>query len=135
MVNIIHVGSLGFIFLTLLSGIMTLQPTSQPRTKEHGLARHQIAMALLGFPSIALGSMFMIYNKTTHGSNHFTTWHAVSLHYPAGHFGSKSSRNLDLWQLYGYFCKPSLALSARGLGLPLPRPSTNITGNVILAFT
>jgi len=66
--------TLALLFFTY--GIMTLQPTSQPRTKEHGLARHQVAMALLGFPSIALGSMFMIYNKTTHGSDHFTTWHA-----------------------------------------------------------
>lgn len=63
---------------------MTLQPTSQIRTKKHGLARHQVAMLLLGFPSIALGSIFMIYNKAIHGSDHFTTWHGVSLRYLSG---------------------------------------------------
>jgi len=57
-------------------GILTLQPTSQPQTKEAGLARHQVAM-LLGFPAIASGTSFMIYNKHTHDAPHFTSWHGV----------------------------------------------------------
>jgi len=66
--------TLALLFFTY--GILTLQPTSQIRTKKHGLARHQVAMLLFGFLSILLGSIFMIYNKVTHGSDHFTTYHA-----------------------------------------------------------
>jgi len=32
---------------------------------------------LLGFPAIALGTSFMIYNKHTHDAPHFTSWHGV----------------------------------------------------------
>lgn len=56
-------------------GILTLQPTSQPRTKAAGLARHQTAMIICGFPVIVLGTSAMIYNKYTHGAPHFTSWH------------------------------------------------------------
>jgi len=56
-------------------GILTLQPTSHPETKKAGLARHQVAMLLFGFPAIVLGTSSMIYNKYTHGAPHFTSWH------------------------------------------------------------
>ena len=82
--SISFISALGLSYL--LSGIVTLQPTSQPQTKKYGLARHQVAMLLLGFPSIALGSIFIIYNKAVNGSDHFATWHAVSLHDSARHF-------------------------------------------------
>ena len=57
---------------------MTLQPTSQPRTKVRGLARHQVIMLGLGFPAILTGTILIWANKTIHESAHFTTWHAVS---------------------------------------------------------
>ncbi|TFK42764.1 hypothetical protein BDQ12DRAFT_719608 [Crucibulum laeve] len=56
-------------------GILTLQPTSQPRTKAAGLARHQTAILLIGFPSIFLGTLAVSYNKWLRDANHFTTWH------------------------------------------------------------
>lgn len=62
---------------TRIPGIVTLQPTSDPETKAAGLARHQIAIIVLGFPTIILGTSFMIYNKISHGAPHFTTWHSV----------------------------------------------------------
>ncbi|KAI0273815.1 hypothetical protein BC834DRAFT_855710 [Gloeopeniophorella convolvens] len=57
-------------------GILTLQPTSQPKTKAAGLQRHQLAM-LAGFPAIALGTSAMWYNKASHGAAHYTTWHGT----------------------------------------------------------
>jgi len=62
-------------------GILTLQPSSQPQTKKDGLARHQVAMLLLGFPAIAVGTSAMIYIKYAHGAPHFTSWHGVR-HWP-----------------------------------------------------
>jgi len=58
-------------------GILTLQPTSRPQTKEAGLARHQVAMMILGFPAIVLGTFSMIFTKYTHGAPHFTSWHGI----------------------------------------------------------
>ncbi|KAF8078138.1 hypothetical protein FPV67DRAFT_1464322 [Lyophyllum atratum] len=58
-------------------GILTLQPTSQPRTKAAGLARHQAAIFLLGFPSILLGTSAVAYNKWINGKEHMTTWHGT----------------------------------------------------------
>ncbi|KLO17146.1 hypothetical protein SCHPADRAFT_183058 [Schizopora paradoxa] len=58
-------------------GIMTLQPTSQPRTKVLGLVRHQVIMLGLGFPAILTGTILIWANKTIHESAHFTTWHAT----------------------------------------------------------
>ncbi|KAH9180346.1 hypothetical protein EDB89DRAFT_2086314 [Lactarius sanguifluus] len=57
-------------------GILTLQPTSQPKTKAAGLWRHQIAMTT-GFLAIGLGSSAMWYNKESHGAPHITTWHGA----------------------------------------------------------
>ncbi|THH13615.1 hypothetical protein EW146_g6631 [Bondarzewia mesenterica] len=57
-------------------GILTLQPTSQPATKAAGLQRHQIAM-IFGLPTIVLGALSIIWNKSVHDAPHFTTWHGV----------------------------------------------------------
>ncbi|OBZ75657.1 hypothetical protein A0H81_04475 [Grifola frondosa] len=58
-------------------GIMTLQPTSHPKTKAAGLVRHQLAMFFLGVPAITLGTLAMVFNKYLHGAEHFTTWHGT----------------------------------------------------------
>ncbi|KAJ7470335.1 hypothetical protein FB451DRAFT_1474087 [Mycena latifolia] len=57
------------------SGILTLQPTSQPKTKAAGLARHQYAILFAGFPAIFLGTAAVVYNKWAHGKSHFLSWH------------------------------------------------------------
>ncbi|KAN0124367.1 hypothetical protein V8E52_002016 [Russula decolorans] len=57
-------------------GILTLQPTSQPKTKAEGLWRHQIINST-GLLCIALGSSAMFTYKASHGAPHFTTWHAT----------------------------------------------------------
>ncbi|KZP23675.1 hypothetical protein FIBSPDRAFT_858261 [Athelia psychrophila] len=67
--------TLALVFFTY--GILTLQPTADPETKTEGLARHQIAIIVLGFPTIVLGTSFMIYNKVSHAAPHFTTWHSI----------------------------------------------------------
>ena len=59
-------------------GIMTLQPTNQPKTKKSGLARHQVIMLAVGLPAIIVGSVTVFLNKNIHERPHFTTWHAVS---------------------------------------------------------
>ncbi|KAJ6500444.1 hypothetical protein C8R45DRAFT_977715 [Mycena sanguinolenta] len=56
-------------------GIMTLQPTSQPKTKAAGLARHQYAILFAAFPLIFFGTMAISYNKYLHGAEHFKSWH------------------------------------------------------------
>nr|AIY34644.1 hypothetical protein [Polyporus umbellatus] len=56
-------------------GILTLQPSSQAKTKAAGLTRHQLAMMILGVPAITLGTLAIIRNKSMHGNPHFTTWH------------------------------------------------------------
>ncbi|GLB35140.1 putative eukaryotic cytochrome b561 [Lyophyllum shimeji] len=58
-------------------GILTLQPTSQPKTKAAGLARHQTAIFLVGFPSILLGTSAVAYNKWINNKEHMTTWHGT----------------------------------------------------------
>ncbi|KXN90480.1 hypothetical protein AN958_04152 [Leucoagaricus sp. SymC.cos] len=58
-------------------GIMTLQPTYQPRTKAAGFIRHQTAIFYFAFPLIALGTLAAIYNKILRGYPHFKTWHAT----------------------------------------------------------
>ena len=60
------------------TGILTLQPTSQPKTKAAGLRRHQIAM-ITGFLTISLGASAMWYNKESHFAPHITSWHGVCL--------------------------------------------------------
>ncbi|KAI0811242.1 hypothetical protein BC629DRAFT_1580321 [Irpex lacteus] len=59
-------------------GILTLQPTSQAKTKAAGLMRHQLAMIVLGFPVIFLAYLSIFATKIIHGRAHFTTWHGVS---------------------------------------------------------
>ncbi|KAI0736612.1 hypothetical protein C8Q72DRAFT_800723 [Fomitopsis betulina] len=58
-------------------GIVTLQPTSQPRTKAAGLSRHQTAMLWGGYPAILMGTLAIWWNKNVHGSHHATTWHGI----------------------------------------------------------
>jgi len=64
------------IFL-LTYGILTLQPTSQPKTKAAGLARHQIAIFTLAFPLLVLGTVAVWYHKWLRGAAHLTTWHGI----------------------------------------------------------
>jgi len=58
-------------------GILTLQPTNQPKTKAAGLKRHQIIMLGLGLPTIFVGTLLIFWNKIIHEHGHFTTWHAT----------------------------------------------------------
>ncbi|THH32984.1 hypothetical protein EUX98_g1177 [Antrodiella citrinella] len=58
-------------------GILTLQPTSQPRTKAAGLIRHQLAMIALGIPVAIVGTSIVIYNKSRNNREHFTSWHGT----------------------------------------------------------
>ncbi|KAF5386876.1 hypothetical protein D9615_001682 [Tricholomella constricta] len=58
-------------------GILTLQPTSQPRTKAAGLARHQIAIFLVGLPLILLGTTAIAYHKWINNKESMTTWHGT----------------------------------------------------------
>ncbi|KAG9318240.1 hypothetical protein JVU11DRAFT_321 [Chiua virens] len=58
-------------------GILTLQPTSQPKTKAAGLQRHKIAMIGLGVPLILAGTAAIILQKNSHLSPHFTSWHGT----------------------------------------------------------
>lgn len=60
-------------------GIITLQPTSQPKTKAAGLLRHQLAMVTLGFPTLILGTLAVVYHKYLKDGPHFTSWHGVSI--------------------------------------------------------
>ncbi|KAJ7197213.1 hypothetical protein GGX14DRAFT_526243 [Mycena pura] len=57
-------------------GILTLQPTSQPKTKAAGLVRHQYAIAFAAFPAIFAGTFAVMFNKYVHGAPHFVSWHA-----------------------------------------------------------
>jgi len=58
-------------------GIITLQPTNQPKTKVAGLLRHQVAIFFIGFPCIGLGTFAVSYNKWLRSADHFTTWHGT----------------------------------------------------------
>jgi cytochrome b-561 domain containing protein 2 len=66
-------------FSSCLAGILTLQPTSQARTKAAGLTRHQLAMIGLGFPIAFLGYLAIFVTKIMNSRAHFTSWHGVSL--------------------------------------------------------
>ncbi|KAI0374731.1 hypothetical protein BV20DRAFT_387850 [Pilatotrama ljubarskyi] len=57
--------------------ILTLQPTSQAKTKAAGLTRHQLVILALGVPAISLGTFAIVYRKSLHGHAHFTTWHGT----------------------------------------------------------
>jgi cytochrome b-561 domain containing protein 2 len=62
--------------LTLFSyGVLTLQPTSQARTKAAGLVRHQLAMIGLGIPVALLGFLAVFFTKIANDKQHFTSWH------------------------------------------------------------
>jgi len=67
--------SLGIALITY--GILTLQPTSQPKTKAAGLVRHQLAMIFLGYPVLLLGTAAVSYNKYLGGRAHFVSWHGT----------------------------------------------------------
>ncbi|KAG6874308.1 hypothetical protein C0995_001533 [Termitomyces sp. Mi166 len=58
-------------------GIVTLQPSSQPKTKTAGLCRHQAAIFFVGFPAIVLGTSAIAYNKWIYNKEHMTTWHGT----------------------------------------------------------
>jgi len=58
-------------------GVLTLQPTSQPKTKAAGLARHQLIMLGLAFPIISFGTWAIIHNKNLRDAAHFKTWHGT----------------------------------------------------------
>ncbi|KAJ8093311.1 hypothetical protein PM082_020797 [Marasmius tenuissimus] len=58
-------------------GIITLQPTNQPRTKVAGLRRHQAAIFYFALPLVSLGTLFIMYNKSLNGTHHFKTWHGT----------------------------------------------------------
>ncbi|KAF5358078.1 hypothetical protein D9756_001746 [Leucocoprinus leucothites] len=66
--------SLALCFFTY--GVMTLQPTSQPKTKAAGFIRHQTAVFYFGFSIIFLGTLAAVIHKTIHDMNQFQTWHA-----------------------------------------------------------
>ncbi|KAF7295281.1 NAD dependent epimerase dehydratase family protein [Mycena indigotica] len=59
----------------LVYGILTLQPTSQPKTKAAGLARHQYAIILVALPAIVIGTSAVWWNKERRGADHFKSWH------------------------------------------------------------
>jgi len=60
--------------LCWIFGILTLQPTSQPKTKAAGLTRHQIAM-LTSLLSVILGTSAVWTFKATYQLPHFKSWH------------------------------------------------------------
>ena len=59
------------------SGIMTLQPTHQAKTKVTGFIRHQRAIFFFGTPILFLGILASVPYKIEKGYPHFLTWHAV----------------------------------------------------------
>jgi len=61
--------------LALFIGVLQLQPSRRPKSRERGLARHQVIMLGLGAPAILIGGGFMIWNKVDHSAPHFTSWH------------------------------------------------------------
>ncbi|KAJ3843272.1 hypothetical protein F5878DRAFT_605358 [Lentinula raphanica] len=67
--------SLAMLFFTY--GILTLQPTSQPRTKVAGLARHQSAILFMAFPALLIGVWAIVMNKFELGKRHFRSWHSI----------------------------------------------------------
>ncbi|KZT03516.1 uncharacterized protein LAESUDRAFT_729101 [Laetiporus sulphureus 93-53] len=58
-------------------GILTLQPTMQPKTKLAGLRRHQLIMLAVGLPSITLGTFAIWWNKHIGSAHHAATWHGL----------------------------------------------------------
>lgn len=58
-------------------GVLTLQPTSQAKTKAAGLVRHQLAMIVLGVPAALLGFLAVFFTKLANDRPHFTSWHGL----------------------------------------------------------
>ncbi|KAF9452841.1 hypothetical protein P691DRAFT_793915 [Macrolepiota fuliginosa MF-IS2] len=58
-------------------GVLTLQPTSQPKSKAAGFRRHQTAILYIGVPTITLGTLAVWYNKWLRDAAHFKTWHGT----------------------------------------------------------
>ncbi|KZV84066.1 hypothetical protein EXIGLDRAFT_299763 [Exidia glandulosa HHB12029] len=56
-------------------GIWTLQPSTHPRTKQRGLARHQIIMLGLGIPVLLAGTGILVYAKFAANRAHGYTLH------------------------------------------------------------
>ncbi|KAF9472768.1 hypothetical protein BDN70DRAFT_868041 [Pholiota conissans] len=117
--------------LSFTFGIITLQPTNQPKSKAAGLIRHEVAIFVIGFPSIIVGTFAVSYNKYLRSADHFTTWHgtigiicmawllfqaglgAGSVWFGGALFGGGLKAKL-LWKyhrLSGYFLFPLLLLS------------------------
>ncbi|KAI0807172.1 hypothetical protein C8Q74DRAFT_1213187 [Fomes fomentarius] len=100
-------------------GILTLQPTSQAKTKAAGLTRHQLAMIALGVPAIGFGTFAIFWRKYLHESSHFTTWHGVmlgggSVWFNGRLFGGNPKAKL-VWKyhrLSGYVLFPLFLLAA-----------------------
>ncbi|KAJ4488406.1 hypothetical protein J3R30DRAFT_3435640 [Lentinula aciculospora] len=67
--------SLAILFFTY--GIITLQSTSQPRTKAAGLSRHQSAILFMAFPALFIGVWAIVMNKFELDKRHFRSWHSV----------------------------------------------------------
>ncbi|KAJ3572816.1 hypothetical protein NP233_g2837 [Leucocoprinus birnbaumii] len=67
--------SLALCFFTY--GVMTLQPTSQPKTKAAGFIRHQTAVFYFGFPLILAGTSAAVLHKILEDYKHFQSWHAT----------------------------------------------------------
>ena len=89
----------------LRSGIMTLQPTSQPSSKVAGLFRHQVWILYAAFPSMILGSLSVIYNKNINGRPHFVSWHGVSFsdfYLLSENFNRFRIISVDFWNYYYY---------------------------------
>ncbi|CDO70748.1 hypothetical protein BN946_scf184798.g63 [Trametes cinnabarina] len=100
-------------------GILTLQPTSQAKTKAAGLIRHQLAILALGVPAIALGTLAIVYRKYLHESPHFTTWHGIILGAGSVWFGGRlfggNPKAKLVWKYHrasGYLLFPLFLLAA-----------------------
>ncbi|KIY65205.1 hypothetical protein CYLTODRAFT_424556 [Cylindrobasidium torrendii FP15055 ss-10] len=62
-------------FPVFVYGVLTLQPTSQPKSKEAGLVRHQAALFGVAVPAAILGTVAVFYNKYLHDKHHFKSLH------------------------------------------------------------
>ncbi|KIY43679.1 hypothetical protein FISHEDRAFT_53131, partial [Fistulina hepatica ATCC 64428] len=67
--------SLAVAFFTY--GILTLQPTPEPKGKVKSLQRHQIYIFFAGLPTVFIGTMAVIIHKFISGKTHFRSFHAI----------------------------------------------------------
>lgn len=88
------------------AGILTLQPTSHPRSKAKGLVRHQLSMGS-GLLCIILGTSAIIANKSIHYSDHFVSTHAVNKLWEMHNVKRPKLcyRNLASWYSSGYYSR------------------------------